>query len=199
MVLTRTLVALFGSQNQLLACLHWLCEFQVLACIPLSGSVSCKGVADLAGVPEAQLLRVVRMMATVEFLREPQSDHVAHSALSAEFVTQPSLLDAAMFLSETAAPAAMHMAEATRRFGDSQQRNESGYNVAFNTTGTFSGMCEQRPKLQRQWPAYLRHGTGEADDGVMDILTRFDWHSLNMATVVEVRIFIEYITPKWPG
>lgn len=160
----------------------------MLACIPLSGSVSCKGVADLAGVPEVQLLRVVRMMATVGFLRESQPEHVAHSALSAEFVTHPSLLDAAMFLSETAAPAALHMAEATRRFGESQQRNESGYNVAFDTTGTFSGLCEQRPKLQRQWPAYLRHGTGEADDGLMDILARFDWHSIGISTVVEVRI-----------
>lgn len=158
----------------------------MLACIPLNGSVSCKDVADLAGVPETQLCRIVRMTATAGFLCEPLPGRIAHSPLSAPFVTKPSLLDAAMFLSETAAPAALQMAMATQRFGNSQRPNESAYNVAFNTSTTFANTCEQRPKLQRQWPAYLRYGTGEADANLTDILTRLDWLSLGRASVVEV-------------
>jgi hypothetical protein len=173
-------------QNQLLACLQWLGEFQVLACIPLSGSVPFKDIADLAGVPETQICRVVRMMATAGFLHEPQPGHVAHSALSAPFVTKPSFLDAAMFLSETAAPAALQMAVATQRFGHSQRPSESAYNVAFNTSAAFSSAFEQRSKLQRQWPAYLRYGTGDVDSSVTDILSRLDWLSLGNVTVVEV-------------
>ncbi|MCJ1251841.1 hypothetical protein MMC30_009079 [Trapelia coarctata] len=175
-----------AGQNQLLACLHWLGEFQVLACIPLSGSVPFKDVADLTGVPETQLCRVVRMMATAGFLHEPHLGHVAHSALSTPFVTKPTFLDAAMFLSETAAPTALQMAVATQRFGHSQRPNESAYNVAFNTSATFASACEQRPKLQRQWPAYLRYGTDDVDASVTDILTRLDWLSLGNASVVEV-------------
>ena len=177
-----------SSQNQLLACLQWLGEFQVLACIPLNSSVPFKDVADLAGVPETQLSRVVRMTATTGFLLEPQLGHVAHSPLSAPFVTKPSYLDAAMFLSETAAPTALQMATATQRFGHSQRPNESAYNVAFNTSGTFASAYDQRPKLQRQWPAYLRYGTGDVDASVTDILTRLDWLSLGNAFVVEVSL-----------
>lgn len=175
-------------QNQLLACLHWLGEFQVLACIPLSGSVPFKDVADLAGVPSTQLSRVVRMTATAGFLHEPQPGHVAHSALSAPFVTKPSFLDAAMFLSEIAAPTALQMAFATQRFGHSQRPDESAYNVAFGTEVAFASVCEQRTKLQRQWPAFLRHGTGDVDACVTDILTRLDWRSLGNASVVEVSV-----------
>ena len=158
----------------------------MLACIPLSGSVPFKDVAELAGVPETQLCRVVRMTATAGYLHEPQPGHVAHSALSAPFVTKPSFLDVAMFLSETAAPTSLQMAVATQHFGHSQRSNESAYNVAFNTSVAFASACEQRSKLQRQWNAYLRCGTGDVDASVTDILTRLDWLSLGNASVVEV-------------
>lgn len=172
-------------QDQLLACLQWLGEFQVLACIPLSGSVPAKDVADLVGVPETQLCRVVRMTATAGFLNEPQPGHIAHTALSAPFVTKPSFLDAAMFLAETAAPTALQMAVATQRYGNSNRPNESAYNLAFNTSQTFQSACEQRSKLQRQWPAYLRY-VGDVDDSVTEVLTRLDWLSLGNACIVEV-------------
>ena len=139
-----------------------------------------------------QLLRIVRMTATAGFLHEPHPAHVAHSALSAPFVTRPSYLDAAMFLSETAAPAALHMAAATRRFGQSQRPHESAYNVALNTSATFASMCEIRSKLQRQWPAYLRHAMGDVDPSVTDLLTCFDRPSLGDATVVDVSLRIFY-------
>ena len=160
----------------------------MLACIPLSSSVSFKDVADLAGVPDTQLCRVVRMTATAGFLHEPQPGHVAHTALSAPFVTKPSFLDAAMFLSETAAPTALQMAVATQRFGHSQRPKERAYNVAFNTSATFASACEQPSKLQRQWPAYLHYGMGDVDASVTDILTCLDWLSLGNASVVEVSL-----------
>ncbi|KAL8747707.1 MAG: hypothetical protein Q9190_000448 [Brigantiaea leucoxantha] len=175
-----------ASQNQLLACLQWLGEFQIPACIPFSGTVAFKDVADLAGVPETQLCRVVRMTATAGFLREPDPGHVAHSALSASFVTKRSFLDAAMFLAKTAAPTALQMSVASRRFGNSRQPNESAYNVAFDTSVTFASVYERQPKLQRQWPAFLRHSTDDVDASVTDILTRLDWLTLGEASVVEV-------------
>lgn len=160
----------------------------MLACIPLNGSVPFKDVAELVGVPETLLCRVARMTATAGFLCEPQPGHIAHSALSAPFVTKPSCLDAVMFLSKTAAPTALQMALATRRFGPSLRPNESAYNVAFNTSATFTSVVEQRSTLQRQWPAYLRYGMGDGDASVIDVLTRLDWLSLGNASVVEVSL-----------
>ncbi|KAI9376382.1 hypothetical protein BJX61DRAFT_538913 [Aspergillus egyptiacus] len=175
-------------QTQLLACLQWLGEFQVLACIPLTGSVSVEDVADLAAVPENHLSRIIRMTATAGFLQEPQTGHVAHSALSASFVTKPSYLDAVMFLAGTAAPAALQMTTATQRFGPSVRGNEAAFNIAFGTPITFASTCEQIPKLQRQWPAFLRYGTGinDAEDGVTELLSTLDHFRRGNITVVEV-------------
>lgn len=177
----------FVVQSQLLACLKWLGEFQVLACIPLSGTVPLQDVADLAGVPEGHLLSVVRMTATAGFLHEPQPGHVAHTALSAPFVTRLTYLDAAMFLAETAAPTALKLAAATKHHGRSDKPAASAYTIAFNTSQAFNSAYEQRPKLQRQWPAYLRC-TGDMDEGITEILTRLAWPSLGNACVVDVSL-----------
>ncbi|KAL4750283.1 hypothetical protein BDW72DRAFT_204039 [Aspergillus terricola var. indicus] len=173
-------------QNQLLACLQWLGEFQVLACIPLTGTVPIKDVADLAGVPETQLSRIIRMTATAGFLHEPDPGHVAHSVLSAPFVTKPSYLDAVMFLAGTIAPSALQMPTATQRFGLSLRPNETAYNIALNNPATFASTSEQRPKLQRQWPAFLQYGTNDTDDRVTDLLSRLDHFRRGSISVVEV-------------
>jgi hypothetical protein len=126
------------------------------------------------------------MTTTAGFLQEPQAGHVAHSALSFPFVTKPSCLDAAMFLAGTIAPAALQLPTATQRFGSSLRTNETAYNLAFNTPSTFPSICEQRPKLQRQWPAFLRYGTNDVDDRVTDLLSRLDQFREGTITVVEV-------------
>ncbi|KAF8852509.1 hypothetical protein BDZ45DRAFT_678306 [Acephala macrosclerotiorum] len=166
-------------QNQLLACLRWLGEFQVLACIPLSGSITVQEVADLASVPEMQLCRVVRMTATAGFLHEPQPRHIAHTALSAPFVTNLAFLDAIMFLAETAAPTALQMA-AVQLHG-----HQSAYSTAFSTPQPFQSACVERTRLQRQWSAY-RRCSGDVDDGVTDLLARLNWRGLGNACIVDV-------------
>ncbi|ORY69639.1 uncharacterized protein BCR38DRAFT_419679 [Pseudomassariella vexata] len=176
-----------ASQVAILACLGWLGEFQILACIPLTGSVPIQDVADLSSVPEPQLCRIIRLTATVGFLDEPQMGHVAHTPLSASFVENPSFLDAGMFLAEFATPAALQMAPSTQRFGDSCRPNESAYNLAFNTTKPFHTARKERPKLSRQWSAYLHYAGGlHAADNVADILTQLNWSNISNACIVEM-------------
>ena len=172
-------------QFQLLACLKWFGEFQVLACIPLSGSILAKDVADLAGVPETHLWRVVRMTATAGFLQESSPGHIAHTALSAPFVTNLSFLDATMFLAETVAPTALHMATATQRYARLESPSESAYSIAFNTPQPFEAACVERTRLHRQWSAY-RRCTGDIDDSVTELLGRLNWLSLGNACIVDV-------------
>ncbi|KAJ5738569.1 hypothetical protein N7493_001724 [Penicillium malachiteum] len=172
-----------ATQNQYLSCVHWLGEFQVLACIPLSHSVPFEDVAELAGIPESHLRRVVRMLATMGFLQEPEPGYVAHSAVSAQFVTRPSYLDAAMFLAETAAPAALQMPATSR-------------DPASASFPMISASAHQ-PKVRRQWNAYLQYGLGHSEGNLGQLLDQFDWVGLEGGTVVTV--FRSPSSPLQPG
>ncbi|KAG8157407.1 hypothetical protein KVR01_012791 [Diaporthe batatas] len=147
-----------ACQNQVLACIQWLCEFQVLAYIPLNNSASLEDIAELASVPKSHLARIVPMTAAVGFLQEPQLGQVAHTPLSSQFVMKPSYHDAAMFLAGVAAPAAINMVKAMRLFGpNSSSPSHSAYNAWQGTSMPFAAMCEQQPHWRRQWPAFLQH------------------------------------------
>ncbi|KAI0127013.1 hypothetical protein BJ170DRAFT_684584 [Xylariales sp. AK1849] len=189
------LIQRLACQAQLLSCLRWLGEFQILACIPPTGSVSTKDVADLMGVEESQLTGVVRMTATAGFLHEPQPGCLSHTGLSAPFVTQLFYLDALMFLAQIVTPSALHMAVATKLHGPYEgdhrgpgvpiPTNASAYAAAFHTTQTFEAVSEQQPKLQRQWPAFLRC-IGDTDDSATQVLARLDWPSQGNVRIVDV-------------
>ncbi|KAH8701043.1 O-methyltransferase family protein [Talaromyces proteolyticus] len=178
-----------ASQSEILACLRWLGEFQILACIPLVGSVPIEDIADLTGASETHLGRIIRLTATAGFLHEPQPAYVAHTPLSASFFSNPSLLDAAMFLSESAAPATLQMAQANH----SRQPSENVYsNLTLPTIKSFHAVRERRPKLNRQWSAYLHHigGLHTAND-TADILTQLNWTKISNvpdASIVEVNV-----------
>ena len=123
------------------------------------------------------------------FLHEPQEDHVAHTPLSAPFVVKPSLLDAVMFLAETAAPSALHMSLATQRVAGSTQSNDSTWNTGMNTTQPFHEAQKLKPKLGRQWASYLYHAAGLLTvEEMVKILSQFNWSGATRACVVEVRI-----------
>nr|POE70867.1 monodictyphenone cluster transcriptional coactivator mdpa [Quercus suber] len=175
-----------ARQAQILACLHWLSNFQVLACIPLAQTVAFEDVADMVGVPTTHLSRVVRMMATAGFLREPQPGFVAHTTLSAQFVARPSFLDAAMFLCDTATPAALHMAEATRMHAQFPHQKVTAYQLALKSPTSTATEPERHRKLKRQLAAFQGLLDRTHDDNVAEILCSIDWSGLGDATVVHV-------------
>ena len=142
-------------------------------------------------MPETHLARIIRLTATAGFLDESQPGHVAHTALSAPFVTDPSFLDAAMFLADSAAPAVLQMQSATQKFGDSHRSNETAYNLAANTITPFHDAREQRPKLNRQWSAYLYHAGGlHTADNISEILTQLNWSNASNTRIVEVTLYL---------
>lgn len=143
-------------------------------------------VAEISGVPESQLRRVARLMATVGFLNESRPGQISHSPLSSQFVTQPALLDAAIFLAGTVAPAALKMPEATRQFGTSERAGDSAYAAVLNSKVPISSIFQQQPKLQRQFSTYLTHGLGDSEIAVQDVLMNMEWLTLGNATVVDV-------------
>lgn len=187
--LRMKLLTRYRVKAQILANLQWLCEFQVLACIPLDGEVAFEEVADISNVSVDHLQRVVRLMTTAGFLREQTSGHVSHTALSASFVTEPDLLDAALFLAQVAVPVALkssHMAHLSAPYSHDQLSA-----MAVQPEGRLMGLAgdfdPSQPKIHRQFAAYLAHGILDESSAVDEVLRLIDWDAIGAKTVVDVR------------
>jgi hypothetical protein len=166
---------------------------QVLACIPLKGSIATKELADLINAPEHRLECVVRLMASAKFLAVPSDSTrlMAHTGLSASFVTQLSNLDAIMFLGSAIGPAALQMSEAGHGQLSGAAMSSPAGPLSFDTA------IEQQPKLRRQWAAYCGC-MREPTPLVVDLLNRLDWARLGRALIVDVSLNNNRVTGSVP-
>lgn len=144
-------------------------------------------VAELAEVPEIQMVRILRMTATAGFLREPRRGYVAHTALSAQFVLKPALFDAVAFASEIQVPISLLMPAVTQMYGETLQPEKSAYSLAFKDTSTFATAWKQRPKVRRELAAFAQLGANGVQEDVEQLLSCLNWSQLGDALVVEVR------------
>ncbi|TVY65610.1 O-methyltransferase aurJ, partial [Lachnellula suecica] len=171
---------------QQLACLQWLVHFNIFNEIPLNASIPFTTVAALAKVPVGRLRSVARMAMTGGILSEPQPEYVAHSRISKDFSERPTLVDWAVFMTKYSAPTAAKFAQATERWGDTSEKNQTAYNVAFNTDLPFFVHLTKSPERSAEFAGYMR-SLGESEGTAFKhILTGFDWGSVGKATLVDV-------------
>ncbi|XWX00400.1 hypothetical protein V2A60_008420 [Cordyceps javanica] len=162
-------------QMQLLASIKWLGEFQVTPCIPLDSSISIQELAELADVPKSVLSRIVRMTATSGFLCEQQPGYVAHTALSTAFCSHLAYSDAATFLSDVIAPAALRLSSVTTASerGDYRSDLKNGSAITHQLGRPFPWACAEDPQLRRQCLAYYRTLSQTTACEELDFLTEY--------------------------
>lgn len=176
--------------------MKWLCDFQIVACMPLSGKVSIDELALLADVSRPMLSRVVRMTATAGFLQEPEPGYVAHTTLSSLLATESSYLDAADFLTNNIAPSSMHLTSITPTAENAQKRNglasedsQSAFTVGLRSQQSFARACIGKPQLSRQWLAYCQ-SYGAIRKNLNPLLGHLNWQSLGQSSIVHVSVLL---------
>lgn len=173
-------------QYQQLACLRWLVHFNVLSHIPLQRSVSYETIASAAHVPLHQLRSIVRMAMTTNLLREPIPGEVAHSSTSAAFVIDSSLRDWALFATSNLAMMASYTVEATEKYGETESKTQTAFNVWKNTDKPFFDYVEKDKELTRQFASFMKNVSNSKGTRIQHLLTGYDWASLGKVTVVDV-------------
>lgn len=171
---------------QQLACLRWLCRFNVFSLVPLRGWIPYSTVAACAKVPESQLKSIARMAMTNNLFSEPTPNHLAHSATSALLVTNPNFHDWAVFMTDFSVPTAGKLVEATEKWGDSVRKNETAFNIAFDTDRPFFDYLSQFPERTKQFAGYMKSVTNSEGTDIKHLLSGFDWASLGEATVIDI-------------
>ncbi|KAJ0164699.1 hypothetical protein CTA2_404 [Colletotrichum tanaceti] len=171
-------------QTQLLACLQWLGMFQILAYVPPTETVAYDDLADLAGVPPAQIRRIVRVAATAGILCEPRPDYVAHTPLSIRLYKRPSFMDALRFAAETVVPTSLRMADAARRHTPCHQEHAGpAWIAADSALPTLASACERDRKLRRRAIAFRRLTAVNRTSAVLEMLSSVDLEELGQTVV----------------
>ena len=171
---------------QYIACLHWLCQYDIFHLVPLNDTISYADLAAAAHVPEQRLKSIVRMAMTNTLFRE-QADghHVGHSATSALLSRNENVYAYATHMCANSAPTAMQMPAAHRRWGPATVRtNETGYNIAFNTDLPFFEHLSLDKARTEEFARYMRNVRSSEGLDLKHLVAGYQWQNITERGVV---------------
>jgi 2-polyprenyl-6-methoxyphenol hydroxylase-like FAD-dependent oxidoreductase len=127
------------------------------------------------------------MLAAHGFLYEETPGNVAHSRTSALLATDPSFYNWARWLTNYSVPSAYHFPDATQKWGETEKKNETAFNIAMDVEMPFFGYLKENAKMNTMFSSYMRNVASSEATSFKHIVAGFDWGSLAVgATVVDV-------------
>ncbi|KAF7953580.1 uncharacterized protein EAE97_000979 [Botrytis byssoidea] len=144
-------VGVLTSMNMtILSILHAIYRWKLASSFPLDGEASFSEIADTVGIPEADIRRIIRIAKTHRIFREPRDGIAAQTSISKAIATIPLVESWLGLVTDEIWPAFTRMVDAIERWPDSQEPNETGYNLATNQFDTyFEGMKKSTHREKR--------------------------------------------------
>ncbi|KAK8092053.1 sterigmatocystin 8-O-methyltransferase [Apiospora hydei] len=174
------------TNYQYIACLQWLCHFDIFRLVPMKGAILYTDLANLAGCTEIRLKSVVRMAMTTGLFLEQIPQQVSHSATSALFATSEDYRNWAAYATDVLAPVAAGMTEAHERWPLATERTRTAYNIAFYHDISFFDRLGQNPALNKQFAGYMRALAANQGTHIKHLVNGLEWDRNPNATVVDV-------------
>ena len=134
------------------------------------------------------------MTITSNFLCEPKPGELSHNDVSFSFAAKPGLVDWTLLLSELSAPTAAKMVEVTDRYGDTQEKNQTAFNVFNNTDLPYFDYVTHSPLWRKRFASYMKIVGESEGTSIKHLLNGFDWKGLGGAKVVDVRLDHSYLS-----
>ncbi|EON68389.1 hypothetical protein W97_07647 [Coniosporium apollinis CBS 100218] len=169
-----------------LSSLRWIYHFKIAEAVPLDREVAFAEVAATAGVDERQLRRILRHAMTNNLFHEPRAGFVTHTAESCLIVRDRGLRDWVGYTSEESFPASTKLVEATEKYGATEEKNETAYNIAFDTPlPMFEYLSRHKDRAER-FAGTMGAMTATEGYNVSHLVNGFAWDEIGHGTVVDV-------------
>ncbi|KAK3944724.1 6-hydroxytryprostatin B O-methyltransferase [Diplogelasinospora grovesii] len=172
---------------QYISCVAWLIRYDIFHLVPMSGAISYTDLATTASransgvtIPEERLKSIIRMAMTSALFLEPEPNRICHSATSSLLARDADVHSWASYLSTRSAPTALAMTAAHGRFSPSSvAKNETAYNVAFNTELPFFEHLKQNPEGMQEFAGYMRNVTTSDGLDIKHLVNGYPWETLS--------------------
>ncbi len=179
------LIWYYGCAYHSSVSLQYIYHFRLAEAVPLDGEASYADIARLRGLDENKCKRILRMAMTSNYFHEPRPGFVAHTAGSA-LLLNPKVNDTVGYLMEETFPGAGRIGETMEKFGASEERNESPWNVAHEVDLPLFEYLETNPVRMTRFLGHMESLGGTEGYNVKHLLAGFDWKAVSTGTVVDV-------------
>ena len=83
-------------------------------------------------------------------------------------------------------PTAAAFADATKKWGATDRKDETAFNIAMNTDGSFFDYYAKSPELAECFAAYMESVQSSYGTSTDHLVSGFDWANLERGLVVDV-------------
>jgi hypothetical protein len=134
------------------------------------------------------LERVLRLLFVRRIFHEAQPGYVAHTTVSQRLVTNPELTAFLGHCTHEAFPAASRLVDSLRQFPSSEEPNQTGFNIAFDTPDPLFTFLSKHPDRFERFNQGMAGLSKSGGRSAQQVVAGFSWDSLGEATVVDVSI-----------
>jgi 6-hydroxytryprostatin B O-methyltransferase len=167
------------------ACLQYVYHFHIAVAVPLDDEVSFAEIAKKAGVNELQCTRILRTMITHNYFHESRPGYIRHTAGS-KLLLNSNVKDSVGYLMEEGFLGAPKISAAFEKFGNSQERSHTPWNLAHGSDlPIFEFFETERARMTRFLGNMDNFGSQEGYN-IKHLVNGYDWKDLGRGTVVDV-------------
>ncbi|KAI2905805.1 hypothetical protein CBS63078_5259 [Aspergillus niger] len=172
---------------QVISAVRWLLHFEIFSLVPLEGSISYHELSSVANVPENLLRSHIRLAMTCHLFQESGPiGMVAHSPVSCQLASDPSLVSWGQYFANSVFPTATKNVNATAAWPGSKALNETAHNLAFNHHGSFFDYVSQDPARTVEFANSMKAVSTTSLFDTCHLCKSFDWSSLGDGVVVDM-------------
>ncbi|GKZ60306.1 hypothetical protein AnigIFM60653_008906 [Aspergillus niger] len=172
---------------QVISAVRWLLHFEIFSLVPLEGSISYHELSSVANVPENLLRSHIRLAMTCHLFQESGPiGMVAHSSVSRQLASDPSLVSWGQYFANSVFPTATKNVNATAAWPGSKELNETAHNLAFDHQGSFFDYVSQDPARTVEFANSMKAVSTTSFFDPCHLCKSFDWSSLGDGVVVDM-------------
>ncbi|KAL9594232.1 MAG: hypothetical protein Q9219_007149 [cf. Caloplaca sp. 3 TL-2023] len=143
-------------------------------------------IAQISGLPEDQVRRILRHAMTFRIFQEPREGIVRHTAASKTIADDPSMRQWVGLISEELWPAATKAVHAFMKWPGSAEPNQTGFNIAHGTDATIFDDVAKNPERDQRFADAMTYISNDPGLEYHHIVDGYDWASLGEGKIVDV-------------
>jgi hypothetical protein len=169
-------------------------EFNLAQHVPLDSEISFKELSLVSGAPLGRLERILRLLFVRRIFHEPRPGYIAHTTASERLVTNPELTAFLGHCTHEAFPAASRLVDSLRKYPNTEEPSQAGFNVAFGTEDPLFTFLTKNPDRFERFNQGMAGLSKSGGRSVKQVVEGFPWGELGEATVVDV-CFLYLLSP----